>query len=279
MSCRRPRELTPMPEGDTIHKIANWLAPRLTDRVVTDVRMADAAGARSCRGRRVAGVRALGKHLFIELDHDRALRSHLGMYGSWHFYPPGAAWKKPHSQASLVVETEDDVYVCFNAKEVELVATPSVRERIIDTRLGPDLIGEDVDAGYLVRRARDILEPDALIADVLLDQRVACGIGNVYKSEVLFIERILPQRLLGDVTGDALARCFEIAADLLRRNLGGGKRVTRFEDDDAGRLWVYGRTGLPCLRCDGRIAGRRLGKHHRGTFWCPDCQAPGTALP
>lgn len=266
-----------MPEGDTIHKIANWMAPRLTDCVVTDVRMADAAGARSCRGRRVENVRALGKHLFIEFEHDRALRSHLGMYGSWHFYPPDAEWQKPRSQASLVVETGDVVYVCFNAKEVELVKSPSVRERIIDTRLGPDLIGEDFDSDYLVRRARDILEPDALIADVLLDQRVACGIGNVYKSEVLFIERILPQMQLGDLPDGALARCFETSADLLRRNLGGGKRVTRFEDDDAGRLWVYGRTGLPCLRCDGRVAGQRLGRHYRGTFWCPDCQDGGSA--
>lgn len=265
-----------MPEGDTIHKIANWLAPRLTDRIVTDVRMADEAGAHLCRGRRVENVRALGKHLFIEFEHERALRSHLGMYGSWHFYPAGASWKKPRSQASLVVETDDVVYVCFNAKEIELVKSPSVRERIIDMRLGPDLIGEDFEADQLVRRARDILEPDALVADALLDQRVACGIGNVYKSEVLFIERILPQTALGEVADGALARCFETAADLLGKNLGGGRRVTRFEDDDAGRLWVYGRTGLPCLRCDGRIAGRRLGRHHRGTFWCPHCQAAGS---
>jgi endonuclease-8 len=265
-----------MPEGDTIHKIANWLAPRLTDRVVIDVQMADESAARTCRGRRVDDVRALGKHLFIEFEHDRALRSHLGMYGSWHFYSPGAEWQKPRSQASLVVETDDTIYVCFNAKEVELVKSPSVRERIVDTRLGPDLIGEDVDADYLVRRARDLLEPDALVADVLLDQRVACGIGNVYKSEVLFIERLLPHTPLGEVRDELLVRCFQTAAELLRRNLGGGRRVTRFEDDDAGRLWAYGRTGLPCLRCDDRIAGKRLGRHHRGTFWCPACQAGGS---
>jgi endonuclease-8 len=262
-----------MPEGDTIHKIANWLAPRLRERTLESVRAADPAVSRLCSGRRVSGVRALGKHLFIDLDNDKALRSHLGMYGSWHFYARGDEWRKPRRQASLVMETADVTFVCFNAREVEVVSSPSVRDRIIDSRLGPDLISEEPDPGYLVRRARQIMEPDDPLADVLLDQRVSSGIGNVYKSEVLFIERWLPQTRLQAISDRALASCFTTASDLLRRNLGGGKRVTRFEKDSAGRLWAYGRTGLPCLRCEnGRIEAKRLGRHHRGTFWCPTCQ-------
>lgn len=263
-----------MPEGDTIHKIARWLDARLTSQQLESVSAADPAVSRHCSGRRVSSVRALGKHLFIDLDNDHALRSHLGMYGSWHFYAPDEEWRKPRRQASLVMETADMSYVCFNAREVEVVRSPSVRERIIDSRLGPDLIGEEADPDYLVQRARQLMEPDALIADVLLDQRVSSGIGNVYKSEVLFIEGWLPQTPLEHMADDALACCFSTAADLLRRNLGGGKRVTRFEGDKAGRLWVYGRTGLPCLRCDdGKVAAKRMGRHHRGTFWCPACQA------
>ena len=194
------------------------------------------------------------------------------MYGSWHRYAHHEAWRKPRKQASLVVATEGDEYVCFNAKEVELVRTPSVRERIVHGRLGPDLIADPVEFADLVRRSRDILDAEALIADALLDQRVAAGIGNVYKSEVLFIERIHPARRLGETTDDELLRCFATAADRLRRNLGGGKRVTRLENDGAGRLWVYGRHGQPCLECDTPIVTRRLGKHHRGTWWCPRCQ-------
>jgi len=261
-----------VPEGDTIHKIANWMAPRLTAATLNRVQMADRQAARLCTGRRVENVRALGKHLFIELDNRRALRSHLGMYGSWHFYAADDEWRKPRRQASLVLSTDEVVYVCFNAKEVELVTSPSVRERIVGSRLGPDLIADDIDVHQLVRRAREFLDGDDLVADALLDQRIACGIGNVYKSEVLFIEKLLPQTPLGSATEDQLAACFETAADRLRRNLGGGKRVTRFEADGAGRLWVYGRGGLPCLRCDGRIATKRLGRHHRGTWWCPACQ-------
>lgn len=261
-----------MPEGDTIHKIAKWLAPRLEGRRLRQVSMADPLAVMSCAGRRVAAVRALGKHLFVELDNAKAIRSHLGMYGSWHFYPPGETWSKPRSRASLVLRTAESDYVCFNAKEVEVVSIAGVRDRIIDARLGPDLIGEEIDPAELVERARQIMEPDDLVADVLLDQRVACGIGNVYKSEILFLQGCLPHGYLENVADDVLEACYATAADLLRRNLGGGKRVTRFDNDDAGRLWVYGRTGLPCHACDTPIASQRLGKHHRGTYWCPRCQ-------
>ncbi|MEJ2534710.1 MAG: DNA-formamidopyrimidine glycosylase family protein [Gammaproteobacteria bacterium] len=279
-----------MPEGDTIHKIAGFLAPRLAGQVVrgletparTGKRPPESRGGerRLGRDRKILAVAARGKHLFIEFDDDTALRSHLGMYGSWHFYGHGESWRKPAWQASLVLETDHAVYVCFNAKEVEWVRRPSVRGRVLDTRLGPDLTAGGVNLEAVVRRARDIMEPDAPLADVLLDQRVACGIGNVYKSEVLFLRRHAPLTQLATVDDTRLAACYALASELLGRNLGGGRRVTRFENDAAGRLWVYGRGGSPCLRCDGVIVQVRLGRHHRSTYWCDRCQAaPADAGP
>ena len=263
-----------MPEGDTIHKLANFLAPCLVGETLLDVRLADAGAARRCAGRQVRNVVARGKHLFIELEGDLALRSHLGMHGSWHRYPPDDDWQRPRKQLSVLLATQDWEYVCFNAKEVEVVRTPSVRSRVVHDRLGPDLIADEFEPAALVRRAREFLDAEALLADAMLDQRIASGIGNVYKSEILFIERLSPATRLADVDDATLGRCYSTAAGLLRRNLGGGRRVTRFANDDAGRLWVYGRGGQPCLQCDTPIASRRLGRHHRGTYWCPVCQ-PG----
>jgi endonuclease-8 len=219
-------------------------------------------------------VTARGKHLFIEFDSGTALRIHLGMYGSWHRYSRGEAWRKPRSQASVALATAEAEYVCFNAREVEIVTLPSVREKVLRSRIGPDLIADDVDFETLAARAREYLDGDVLLADVLLDQRVASGIGNVYKSEVLFIERLMPNLVLREVSNRDLERCYRTAADRLRRNLGGGRRTTRLQRDAAGRLWVYGRSGLPYLRCDGRIESRRMGRHHRGTYWCGSCQEP-----
>ena len=261
-----------MPEGDTIHKLANYLAPRLEGRTIEALGMRDPEAVRRCTGRRILRVFARGKHLLIELDNATLLRSHLGMYGSWHRYRPDEPWRKPRRRASLTIATADAIYVCFNAKEVELMHAPGVRERILETRLGPDLVDPNADLEAVVRRAREFLPGDAPLADVLLDQRVAAGIGNVYKSEVLFIEGRLPQTAQSAVGDAALRAAFALAASLLRRNLGGGPRVTRFEGDAAGRLWVYGRRDRPCLRCEDTIAGARFGAGNRATFWCPGCQ-------
>jgi endonuclease-8 len=262
-----------MPEGDTVHKVAAYLAPRLEGRRIRRLGAPDPAAARLCTGQRIRRVLAKGKHLFIELDNDWTLRSHLGMYGSWHRYREGENWRKPRRQVSLEIAAGGDVYICFNAKEVELIEAASVRRRILDARVGPDLSGPEVDLSQVVRRAREIPSDDWLVADLLLDQRVAAGIGNVYKSEVLFIVGVLPQRRPATLSEAVLQRCYVTAADLLRRNLGGGPRTTRFENGGAGRLWVYGRAGLPCLRCGKQqVRAARLGKDQRPTFWCPACQ-------
>jgi endonuclease-8 len=262
-----------MPEGDTIHKIANFLGPVLAGQEVRSLTLARPTKDRPMTGRRIRAVTARGKHLYIAFDNDLALRSHLGMYGSWHHYPPGAEWRKPASQASVVLETSERIYVCFNARDVEWVRSPSVRQRVLDMRLGPDLTAGGVNLGRLPDRARALLEADAPLVDVLLDQRVASGIGNVYKSELLFILRLAPLQPLGRTPDEVLVDCYGLASELLRANLGGGKRVTRFEGNGAGRLWVYGRSGSACLRCEERIHYARLGQHHRGTYWCRACQS------
>lgn len=264
-----------MPEGDTIHKLAAFMAPRLEGRELVSVDFRDRPDDPHFRGRRVQQVEARGKHLLIRLDNNRIIRSHLGMHGSWHVYAttaPVSDWRRPRKQASLVLATEESRFVCFNARDVEVLASPSVRERIVRTRLGPDLIADDVPPGTLARRALAFADADTLIVDTLLDQRVAAGIGNVYKSEVLFLERLPVDLRTAETASDRIESCYRRAAELLRQNLGGGPRVTRRAGDSRGRLWVYGRTGQKCHDCDSLIETRRLGRHHRSTWWCPACQ-------
>ncbi len=261
-----------MPEGDTVHKLAAYLGPRLVDRTLIGGRVRAAPGL-GLAGWRVTRVYAVGKHLFVAFAGGRLLRSHLGMYGSWHRYARAAPWSKPARQAVIELVTEDDVYVCFNAREAEMLCVDGVRRRILDARLGPDLISDAVDDGAVVdERVRAFLDPHTPIADVLLDQRVAAGIGNVYKSEVLFLERQHPATPLAALDAPTLAALYTRARRLLRDNLGGGPRVTRRAADGAGRLWVYRRRGLPCLRCGTAVRSARLGVSARSTYWCPACQ-------
>jgi len=278
-----------MPEGDTIHKIAAAMRPALLEQRVQRARLrlwaagtyrragpatsadATAAGTR-IEGQVVREVFARGKHLFVAFDEGLLLRSHLGMYGSWHRYRPAESWRKPEWQASIALWTGDGVFVCFNAREVELTHDPSIRHANFSNRLGPDLLGEELDLELVVKRARQFVEAETPLADLLLDQRAACGIGNVYKSEVLFMEGQGPVATVGVVPDAAIRRLYQRARSLLLRNLGGGRRVTRFANDGQGRLWVYGRQGAPCFRCGAEIQYARLGRDRRSTYWCPVCQ-------
>ena len=265
-----------MPEGDTIHKLAAYLQPRLKGRRL-DAGRTRAAAASDLAGRTVADVQARGKHLLVLFDDGRVLRSHLGMWGSWHHYRRDEVWKRPAREAAVVLTVADDVYVCFKPREVELLREKGVRARLLTTRLGPDLIADGIDFGAVVARTREFLDAQTPVVDVLLDQRPAAGIGNVYKSEVLFLERIHPLRCLDTLTDAQLLHLYARARSLLRANLGGGPRVTRWSDDAAGRLWVYGRRERPCLICRAQIRYALLGADQRPTYWCPCCQAGESA--
>lgn len=268
-----------MPEGDTVHKVAAAMRPNLLGATLKGVRLgagpglADPHRAR-LEGRRVTELHSRGKHLFIELDETVLLRTHLGMYGSWHRYRPGEPWRRPPRQASLELRTEQDVFVCFNAKEVEVLDASGIRALTLDQRLGPDLLSDDLDLETVVGRVRQFLESKSELIDVLLDQRVAAGIGNVYKSEILFLEEQNPCRTLAQTPDATLRRLYATGRGLLRRNLGGGPRITRFSGQPGGTLWAYGRAGKPCFRCGTVIRYQRLGRDLRSTYWCPNCQRP-----
>jgi endonuclease-8 len=260
-----------VPEGDTVHTAAAYLRKRLAGTTAQGGRVRHRPDIRLA-GRRIDDVVARGKHLFVKFDDGTVLRSHLGMFGSWHRYRAGETWRRPARQAVIRIETGGEVYVCFNAKEVELLRAGGVSERRLAARLGPDLIADEVDPGDLAARARHFLPADMLIADALLDQRPAAGIGNVYKCELLFLGRTHPRTPLGAVSDERLRRFYAEARALLRRNVGGGRRVTRFVRDGRGTTWVYGRLGMPCHECGSRVAYERLGRQWRSTYWCPECQ-------
>ncbi len=135
----------------------------------------------------------------------------------------------------------------------------------------------DFDAAEARRRLRDPSRADLEIAVALLDQRALAGIGNVYKNEVLWIERVSPFTRVADVDDETLDRLIETARRLLVANAHatrGPERVTTTGDRGApGPLFVYGRAGRPCRRCRTPIRSTRQGTDlPRTTYWCPSCQ-------
>jgi endonuclease-8 len=229
-------------------------------------------------GARVESVEARGKHLLIAFDDGLTLHTHLGLHGSWHRYRRGEPWRRPASRAVAVLETDQSVAVCFDAPTVELLETRAVEIHPALRRLGPDVAQDDVDVEAAVRRLRSL--GDVAVGDALLDQAAVAGLGNVYRSELCFIERVNPFRPVSAVSDEALRAMLERGAKLVRANSGGGARVTTTAGTP-GNTFVYGRRGRPCHRCGARIAsatvrGREDGRPRR-VYWCPACQPPSPA--
>jgi endonuclease-8 len=271
-----------MPEGDTVRTLATYLAGCLPGRVAERVILLDRPSA-ALTGIAVTSVAPLGKDLLLHFANGQTLRSHLGLHGSWHRYPADGGAREesdqPGGELSIELTVGGEVFACFNAREVEVFPTGGVRHRELAALPGGDLLaaGTIPTAGEhplapLARRARALYPPTALVVDVLLDQRIAAGVGNVCKSEALFLEGIAPTRPLSGLSTENLEALFERARDLLSGNLGSGARDKRQSTSGAGSLWVYSRTDLPCHVCRTPIRAARLGDPPRGTFWCPACQ-------
>jgi endonuclease-8 len=269
-----------VPEGDTLYRTAAGLRPYLIGRTVTAARTGGPGPVPQVArivGHEITAVEALGKNLLIRFDNGLEIRTHLRMNGSWHRYRPGERWRRPPARARLVLEVPGAVAVCFDAPVVELLEQRAEALHPALGRLGPDLLGDDFDAGEALRRLRDPTRAGMNIAEALLDQRALAGIGNVYKSELLWIERVSPFASVADVDDRTLERLVAGARRLLLLNAAaahGPERVTTMGDPSAaGPLYVYGRTGRPCRRCGGPIASRRQGTDlPRTTYWCPTCQ-------
>ena len=266
-----------MPEGDTIWRTARTLRGVLGGRLVSGFRsplpgVAAAARRLGVVGQTVAVVESNGKHLLIRFSGGATLHTHQGMTGSWHVYRTGTAWRKPERAARVVVETGEATAVCFSAPVVELLPPGRNAGHPALQRLGPDLLSPGFDAAEARRRFGE--RPEVEIGVALLDQTALAGIGNVYKSEVCFLCRVNPFLRLRDLDEAALDRLIETARREMRRNLGPGMRRTR-SALSRERLWVYGRSGKPCLRCGTLVQRHLQGEQARATFWCPLCQ-PGS---
>ncbi len=265
-----------MPEGDTIFRTAEVLRRALRGGEVREAWSQPRPGLSRVPalsrlvGRRVEVVEARGKHLLIGFTDGIWLRTHMRMRGSWHRYRPGEPWRLPSARASAVLRTDDAVAVCFDAPEVEILTDAQAERHAALTSLGPDLLSRVFEADEAVRRFA--ATADLPLGEALLDQRLVAGIGNVYKSEVCFVERLDPWGRVEDVPEDALRAALATARRLLQANLGGGRRSTTGAGAPGRSLWVYGRSGRPCRRCGTLIQGRRQGEQARMTYWCPHCQ-------
>jgi endonuclease-8 len=279
-----------MPEGDTIFRAARTLQRALAGKAVTRFQSVFPKLNRvdedaPLKGRTVEEISASGKHLLMRFSGDLVLRTHMRMNGSWHIYRHGERWLRPRSAMRIVLETADFVVVGFDVPVAEFLDSRQVERHEELRKLGPDLLQEEFDPLEAARRLRERTDLEA--GEALLNQRVMAGIGNVFKSEILFACGVSPFTPVRELTEDQISRLVSTSRKFLQANVIDGKgdgivtytgfRRTTGRADPAARLWVYGRHGEPCRKCGTPIAFRKQGPHARVTYWCPRCQPEAQA--
>jgi endonuclease-8 len=267
-----------VPEGDTIFRAAARLRTALVGKQLVELELRrDPRGRRSPEpGTAITGVEAAGKHLLVHFADGHVLHTHMQMTGAWHVYRPSERWRRPGHSARVVIRVDDGTTaVCFAAPIVELRHERDGRDRHTRAsrmleRLGPDLCESVVDLDAVMARLAS-LEPNTELAAALLDQRVAAGIGNVFKSEICWAERIFPFTAIAELDEPTRRRIYETARRQLTSNLTTARRATF-----GGGLAVYRRAGRRCARCGETIVSRR-DRASRSTYWCPRCQPAETS--
>jgi len=289
-----------MPEGDTIYRSARALGRALTGKTVTRFESAYALIARAndndpITGQTITKVEARGKWLLIHFsgrpnEEGKSTKpapilvTHMLMSGSWHIYRPGERWFIPRSDVRIHLETADFVALAVRVPVAKMhTAATLARDRAIPPA-DSDVLRESFNSDDAVSRLRSY--PDEELANVLLRQKVLAGVGNVYKSEICFLLGLSPFRKVGTLTPRQAEDIVATAQRLLAANVledstdgivtfQGRKRRTTRNADPGASLWVYGRKGKPCRRCNTPIERCLQGPNARSTYWCPHCQPLG----
>ena len=252
-----------MAEGPLVHHYANRLRKVLKGR---EVRVE--FGIRklkqfepSLEGLRIHDVEAHGKQFRIHFPDNRLLLVHLMMWGSWRIYRNGQNWDKPRERARLILRTRAHEIVAFSTPIVRLLTKSELEGDPRWGNLGPDPLRPDFSTPRFFR----LLEEQAAreIGEVLLDQQVISGIGNILRIEILFQSRIHPRRSVESLSEDekhAMLRwIFKLTRAWMRTM---GKK--------ADWISIYRKSGKPCPRCGTIIEFLRQGG--RITYACPKCQ-------
>jgi len=245
-----------MPEGDTIFRTAATLHRALAGSKVTRFKtvlpkLASVDDQHRLTGRTIERVHAVGKHLLIDFAGGLTLSTHMRMNGSWHIYRHGERWQRPAGDVRIVIETEAFVAAGFNIPVAEFTnETPD---------LGPDLLKENFDMNEALRRMRQ--HDGEEIGNVLLNQHVVAGIGNIWRAESLFAARVNPFRKVNDLDDTTIVNILTISRKLLRASA---------LAEHPPRKSVY--QGKLCRRCGSKIEYRKQGMDARGIYWCPRCQ-------
>ena len=255
-----------MAEGDSVFRMARLVEAAFDGRTIVS---ASAPNPRSplrqtadrLAGRELEVARSHGKHLVLDFSGGLSLHAHMGMSGGWYAYAPGQAWKRQRRSAWLVMDLGDREVVQFGGPTMRLVRKGELGRDSRLALLGPDLLDPAFTPEIGARAL--MAAPTVELGEALLDQKLVCGIGNIFKSESCWAAKFDPWRKVETFTRGELEDLMEIAQKQLLHGAETGRRPQR----------IYKMAGRPCPRCRHRVRSRGQGLDNRTTYWCPSCQS------
>jgi DNA-formamidopyrimidine glycosylase len=260
------------------HAVARWgdalrkLVGERVDAIQVPPRWREQA--ENVRGASLTRVDTHGKHLVLHFSSGWVVHTHAMQYGSWQIGPVGQTLRKEARFARLRLTTPQHEVVFFHGPVMEVLSLDEFATHERFHSLGPDLLHEN----FSFRAVLGVLrgQGDREIGDAILDQRIVAGIGNIYKSEGLFLAAIHPRRPARSINADELEVFFEELVALMQAGrFVYGMTVTLPPDlqiEPWMRNWVYRRRGHPCFVCATKIEMIRQGDFQRTTYFCRHCQ-------
>jgi DNA-formamidopyrimidine glycosylase len=263
-----------MAEGHAVVRWARALGA-LEGEPLEEVRLPKRWGERgqTLIGEHITKVETRGKHLLLHLSNGETLHTHAMQYGSWQIGERGMALRKAGTYVRLRLVTTAHEAVFFHGPVIELLTADELANHSALLALGPDVMSPQFDRNEVARRVRAAGERS--IGDVVLDQHVVAGLGNIFKSEGLFLAHVDPRRAAATITPAELNLLWDELIPLMWRGTEryGKTTTTPPELQQAGYLhWVYRRQRKPCLHCGTPIEMVRQGDLNRSTYFCPHCQ-------
>jgi endonuclease-8 len=260
-----------VPEGDTVWRTAHRLHQALAgeELVLCDLRFPEVATV-DLTSATTTEVVSRGKHVLHRLDNGVTVHSHLRMEGQWRVERADEAdrWLR---RADLRAALGTSRWAAIGLRLGMLEVLPTAREGDVVGHLGPDVLGPDWDPGLAVANLTADPQP---VGSALLDQRNLAGVGTLWASESLFLERLHPWTPAAEVPRERLAALVERISRLLDVS-----RLHAVQSSTGSRRrgeehFVHARSGRPCRRCGSTVRVAMIGPptRERTMFYCPTCQ-------
>lgn len=208
----------------------------------------------------------MGKNIMIHLSNGYSFRIHLMMFGRCEVYKRGEKYSRLKARIRLSLKTSKHELVVFAAPVVELLRKEELVNHPVLSILGPDALEQPLDSELFLGNLRKSENLSRSIGEVLLDQRVLSGVGNIYKSEILFRARFNPETSISNLSQAQRKSLSKLIPQILEDH------YSKMKSGQQVKFKVYGRSGRTCIRCGSVISSYRQKPSNRITYYCPTCQ-------